>query len=474
MERIETARWKPSVNHPSKLEYDGQRTAQEMFEELCYRLANTGYLPDEYFLLDMEWQNGKEFPQNADMFCTTDYGASEGIYTDVHLRIYDEDGRPTIKNFATGKTLGESESDLDRMNLIASAITKAFHSDGVHARYIRLGEAEKSESLVIHLNEDERSLVADSLIEMRNQLVSKTEAVEQLLRRVTGSITEYIDMVGARPLKLSHTDLAVLAIQDGNMAAFGEAFPKADAQDIVFIHAAGRPGRIGQKMTTDMLIKSENSIPNDVYLSACKKAIDIGDADRVLLMMQNAKHHVKDLDMGLYGNAIGHSLEFRNENRDSVRLARAIIKDRTPEQIQAADPSLLLLAQHRGAYEIVFDLVNKGIDANKYAAELFDMLSRQRNAWVINSLVERGMKIDISNYSALHACIGPDTIGAAKSLIGRGMDFDGYLDWAEQNHPAEKDGNLIDTLKAYWENEIKPSISDPEATQQNTQEMSGM
>ncbi|MDD3349934.1 MAG: ankyrin repeat domain-containing protein, partial [Eubacteriales bacterium] len=136
MKRIETARWIPSPNQPSKLEYDGQRTAQEVFEELSYRLANTGYLPEEYFLLDSEWLDGKEFPQNADIFSTTDYGGSEGIYTDVYLRIYD-DGNDITRRFATGKTLGESESDLDRMNLIASAITKAFHSDGVHARYIR-------------------------------------------------------------------------------------------------------------------------------------------------------------------------------------------------------------------------------------------------------------------------------------------------------------------------------------------------
>ena len=141
------------------------------------------------------------------------------------------------------------------MNLIASAITKAFHSDGVHARYIRLGEAEKSEGLIMHLNADERLLVADSLIETRNRLMSKTVAVEQLLRRVTGSITEYVNMVGDRPMKLNHTDLAVLAIQDGNMVAFCEVFTKSDEQDMILIHAAGRPGRIGTEMTIKMLME---------------------------------------------------------------------------------------------------------------------------------------------------------------------------------------------------------------------------
>ena len=50
-----------------------------------------GCLPDEYFLLDQRWENGREIPEGADIFCTTDYGASEGIYLDVYLKWY-EDG----------------------------------------------------------------------------------------------------------------------------------------------------------------------------------------------------------------------------------------------------------------------------------------------------------------------------------------------------------------------------------------------
>ena len=38
---------------------------------------------------------------------------------------------------------------------------------------------------------------------------------EQLLRRMTGSITAYMDEVGQRPLRLSYYDRAVLAIRDG-------------------------------------------------------------------------------------------------------------------------------------------------------------------------------------------------------------------------------------------------------------------
>ncbi len=455
MKRIETARWISSSNQPSKLEYDGQRTAQEVFEELSYRLANTGYLPDEYFLLNSEWQDGKEFPKDAGIFCTTDYGGSEGIYTDVYLRVYNE-GNGITKKFATGKTLGETESDLDRMNLIASAITKAFHSDGVHARYIRLGEAEKSESLIIHLNEEERLIAADSLIEMRTQLLDKTVTVENLLRRIAGSITEYINMVGDRPQKISNTDLAILAIQDGNMAMFLDAFPKAEDQGAVLIHAAGRPGRVGTLMTSEILQEAQNSIPNDIYLSACKKAVSIGDTDRALLMMQKADSAVKGLGMEIFGEIIRSSLEFHSENGRNRRMAHILVQESTPEQIQAADPALLLIAQCREDWQLLFQLIQQGIDANQYAAELFDQLSRQKSAWMIYSCIDRGMKIHSNNFSALHACILPDSMDAAKRLLEQGMNFDGYLAWSEKYHSGEKDENLIGILKEYWENDVKP------------------
>jgi len=472
MKRIETARWIPSPNQPSKLEYDGQRTAQEVFEELSYRLASTGYLPDEYFLLDSDWQDGKEFPKDADIFCTTDYGGSEGIYTDVYLRTYDE-GKSITKNFATGKTLGESESDLDRMYLIASDITKAFHSDSVHARFIRLVGDEKPESLIVHLNEEERLIVADSLIEMRAQLQNKTIAVENLLRRVAGSITEYINMVGDPPLRISDTDLAILAVQDGNMAAFLDAFPKAADQDAVLIHAAGRPGRIGTQMTLEMLQKAQNSIPNDIYLDACKKAVSVGDSDRVVLMMKKAESSVKDLDMGLFSKIVRSSLEYQRENGRNRRMAYTLVQECAPEQIQAADPALLLIAQRREDSQIFFRLIEQGINANQYAAELFNQLSRERNAWMIYRCIDCGMKIDNNNFSALHACILPESMDAAKKLIELGMDFEGYLEWAGKYHSGEKDENLIDTLKEYWENDVKPKqelrldkTSDPDSQEQ--------
>ena len=81
------------------------RSAEEVFKELKYRLDAIGYLPDEYLLTDKEWSNGKMIPEGADIFCTTDYGGSEGIYLDCYLKWY-ENGKPITKSFFTGKSLG--------------------------------------------------------------------------------------------------------------------------------------------------------------------------------------------------------------------------------------------------------------------------------------------------------------------------------------------------------------------------------
>ena len=81
MAQIEMDIWERTPENPRILKYVGQRAAQEVFEELKYRLESTGYLPDEYFSMDSQWKNGREIPKDADIFCTTDFGGSEGIYT---------------------------------------------------------------------------------------------------------------------------------------------------------------------------------------------------------------------------------------------------------------------------------------------------------------------------------------------------------------------------------------------------------
>ena len=215
MKQIEFERWEPDAENPRKLNYAGQRAAEEVFHELEARLDSVGYLPDEYLLLDIHWQNGREMPRDADFFCKTDYGGSEGIYLDVFLEWYEDSQRKT-EHFMTGKTLGESGADLDRMFLISSAITKAFRGDNsVHARYMVVGgQSEPAETMSLNLSPDEQRLVAQALAEQRIRLGSQAEGEEKLLRRMTGSVTEYMDAAGLAD-RLDEHDRDLLTQHDG-------------------------------------------------------------------------------------------------------------------------------------------------------------------------------------------------------------------------------------------------------------------
>ena len=215
MKQIEFERWEPDAENPHKLNYAGQRTAEEVFHELEARLDSVGYLPDEYLLLDIHWQNGREMPRDANFSCKTDYGGSEGIYLDVFLE-WCEKGQRKTEHFMTGKTLGESGADLDRMFLISAAITKAFRGDNsVLARYMVIGgQPEPEETMSLNLSPDEQRVVAQALAEQRIRLGSQAESEEKLLRRMTGSVTEYMDAAGLAD-RLSEQDRALLAEHDG-------------------------------------------------------------------------------------------------------------------------------------------------------------------------------------------------------------------------------------------------------------------
>lgn len=219
MKQIEFERWEPDAENPHKLNYAGQRTAEEVFHELKAQLDSVGYLPDEYFTMDWRWEHGRQVPKGADFFCKTDYGGSEGIYLDVFLE-WCEEGQRKTEHFMTGKTLGESGADLDRMFLISSAITKAFRGDNsVHARYMVVeGQAETKKTMTLHLSPDEQRLVAQALAEQRIRLGPQAVGEEKLLRRMVGNVTEYMDAAGL-PNRLDENDRALLAQHDGEQKA---------------------------------------------------------------------------------------------------------------------------------------------------------------------------------------------------------------------------------------------------------------
>ena len=458
MDIIELERWKPSETNPLRVEYAGQPTAQEVFEELKHRLESQGYLPDEYFLLDDHWKNGREIPKEADIFCTVDYGASEGVYLDIYLK-WHEDGKPVTRSFITGKTLGENGNDLDRMFLTASAVTKAFHGDhATHARYMKIGGVEDDTGgAVVHLSQQEQKVIIEALVEQRERQEQAMSQTEQLLRRMTGSITEYVNTVGMRPLRMSGYDKTILAIQDGELSAFKELYPQTlkDHADDLLIEAAGRPGAVGRKMTLLLLVDVEQ-FPETTYRAACQKAIDINDPEKVSFLLEQAESHVPELSPSFYGEMASYAY------LDHRFIAKEIIKQCSEEQIAAAPSRLLEQFAMDQDHRTLSTLVEKGISGGPDAWRILHMLTcGGHDSWIAEDLLEKRMWVATDDYNALLACVQNDAVAVCKLLLDGGMDFDQYRQWA-QTRPCAGHEETLQTLAEHWSEMQTEQVPDQE------------
>lgn len=445
METIKLSRWEPSPENPRKMECVGQCAAQEVFEELKHRLEGMGYLPDEYFLLDSEWKDGREIPRNADIICTTDYGSSEGIYLDVYLK-WRENNRSVIKSFITGKTLDTSGMALDRMFLISSAITKAFHGDGgTYARRLHMGEQPYPEGMIVHLDSTEQRTIIDALVEQRERQEAAMTRTEQILRRMTGSITAYMDEAGQRPLRLSDYDKTVLAIRDGEFDAFSHLYPKVpDRADDLLAAAAGRPGRVGGNMTL-MLLSAVDQFSPEAYLTACKRAVEVGDNWRVQTLVKESAGRLAAPCPSLAGEVIVYA--YTHDRQD---IAKDLIAQCTPEQIAAAPPVLLYQTAVCLDFRSALALVDKGLQPGDYAADVLQTLTAQHQAWMAERLLEQGMPVEADDYAALHVCVNNRAANAAKLLLDRGMDLDGYRVWVEGRPQEAGYQEMMEELSHYW------------------------
>lgn len=433
------------------------RSGQEVYEELKHRLEGMGYLPDGYFLLDDVWEDGKVVPRDADLFCTTDYGASEGIYLDVRLIWYGEDGKPVIKTFATGKTLGESGSDMDRMFLISSAITKAFHGEhGAYARFQRLEDGTKAEGVVLHLSPKERRVVMDALLEQRMRQEAQMTNTEQLLRRMAGSITAYMDEVGARPLHMSTADRAVLAVRDGELYAFSSLalqVTKPEERCSLLVESAGRPGAVGRRMAK-LMLGAKTPYPEDVWLDACKRAVDTGDLQRVQMMLDRTMDKVDAPSPSLPGEVLQYAY-LQNPAMGSELIRRA-----APEQVAAAPSKLLCAAAYARDLPMLTELLRKGLQPGDHAAPLLLPLLTAYDGQRVAHLLKDGLRVRPEDYDAMNVCLREHASSAAEALLGQGMKLDGYLTWA-----AER-GTMLDNRAREILEELKLQQDQAHSVQQ--------
>ena len=434
------------------------RTGQEVYEELKHRLEGMGYLPDEYFLLDDVWEDGKVVPRDADLFCTTDYGASEGIYLDVRLIWYGEDGKPVIKTFATGKTLGESSSDMDRMFLISSAITKAFHGEhGAYARFQRLEDGTEADGAVLHLSPKEKRVLMDALVEQRMRQEAQMTNTEQLLRRMAGSITAYMDEVGARPLRMSTADRAVLAVRDGELYVFSSLalqVTKPEERCSLLVESAGRPGAVGRRMAKLMMLGTKSPYPEDVWLDACKRAVDTGDLQRVQMMLDRTMDKVDNPSPSLPGEVLQYAY-LQNPAMGSELIRRA-----APEQVAAAPSKLLCAAAYARDLPMLTELLQKGLQPGDHAAPLLLPLLTAYDGQRVAHLLKDSLRVRPEDYDAMNVCLREHTPEAAEALLGQGMKLDGYLAWA-----AER-GTMLDNRAREILEELKIQQDQAHSVQQ--------
>ena len=434
------------------------RSGQEVYEELKHRLEGMGYLPDEYFLLDDVWEDGKVVPRDADLFCTTDYGASEGIYLDVRLIWYGEDGKPVIKTFATGKTLGESSSDMDRMFLISSAITKAFHGEhGAYARFQRLEDGTEADGAVLHLSPKEKRVLMDALVEQRMRQEAQMTNTEQLLRRLAGSITAYMDEVGARPLRMSTADRAVLAVRDGELYVFSSLalqVTKPEERCRLLVESAGRPGAVGRRMAKLMMLGTKSPYPEDVWLDACKRAVDTGDLQRVQVMLDRTMDKADSPSPSLPGEVLQYAY------LQNPAMGSELIRQAAPEQVAAAPSKLLCAAAYARDLPMLTELLQKGLQPGDHAAPLLLPLLTAYDGQRVAHLLKDGLRVRPEDYDAMNVCLREHAPAAAEALLGQGMKLDGYLAWA-----AERGTMLDNRAREIWE-ELKLQQDQAHSVQQ--------
>lgn len=448
----------------------GGRRAQEAYTDLKQRLECIGALPDEYFSLSSDWNRKNTIPADADIVCNVDYGSNEGIYIDITLR-WEENGNIVKKPFITGKTLADTGAALDRMYLTASAVTKAFHGD--HRQYAQVANLypSKRSDMLLNLSAKEQDIFIDALLHRREMLVCETDGTEQLLRRMVGSITEYIDLTGAKPLRITDYDKTMLAIRDGEVEAFKELYPRLpDKTDDLLIETAGRAGSAGRKMITLLLIGVKR-FSDEAYLTATKNAVETGDAYRVKYLMENRIERTERPNPQYYGEIILHALH-TDEN-----LARELLDWCPKALVESASPDLLYYAAHQpvSGFSFVRALVQKGAPCGERAWEILNSYIARGDRSAAAILVRDGMRIARDDYGAFDVCVKGKAIECAKRILDQGFDFEGYLAWEPQHAHGRADDSILSKIKEHWQR-LHPQEQDstPDETPDNTPQLGGM
>ena len=181
MKIIQTQNWETVPEHPNLVRPVSQRKAKEVFRELEDALRDAELYPDEYFLLDREFDDeNAEFPVARDIVCYAQWGGSEGIYLEVEMLVFDENSKTyRRKNFATGKTLAEDTASFDRMQYIAGYVYKLFAGEHqTPARYVLVENEKKNrETLLTRVAREYHEYLLANLVHKQMELDEVTDQI---------------------------------------------------------------------------------------------------------------------------------------------------------------------------------------------------------------------------------------------------------------------------------------------------------
>ena len=281
---------------------------------------------------------------------------------------------------------------------------------------------------MLHFTPKERRVLMDALLEQRMRQEKQMTGTEQLLRRMAGSITAYMDEVGARPLCMSTADRALLAVRDGELYAFSSLavqISKPEERGNLLAAAAGRPGPVGRRMAK-LMLWTKSPYPEYVWLDACKRAVDTGDLQRVQMMLDRTMDKVANPSLALPGEVLRYAF---GQNR---AMARELIRWATPEQVAAAPSKLLCGAAYAHDLPMLTELLQKGLQPGNQAAPLLRPLFAAYDEQRVAHLLRDSLRVQPEDYEAMNVCLREQAQAAAEALLEQGMKLDGYLAWAAE------------------------------------------
>lgn len=194
------------------------------------------------------------------------------------------------------------------------------------------------------------------------------------------------------------------------------------------------------------LLSAVGRFSPEAYLTACKRAVETGDSQRVRTMVEEAESHLSEPYPSLTGEVILHA--YANDRKS---VAKDLIDQCSPGQIAAAPPILLRQAAASLDFQTAVTLVDKGIQPGDYAADVLHTLTGQHQNWMAERLLEHGMPVAPDNYTALYACLNNGAVDIGKLLLDRGIDLERYQIWAVKQRRSEGYMEAMEELTSYWE-----------------------